>query len=268
MVTSLHQLSAGLSWNRPSPSGHEQQALTVDLGDRAPVSGYSREGWEQMGQTGGRWRLCSCSVLQDRDCTESLLWEETLMYQIIDRGAGASETCIDGGAVCRVLDGAAVYMLLGAGGLMMVVGFFGCFGAVRESQCLLASFFACLLIIFGAEIAAGVFGFLNKEQIVEEVQKFYSSSITDTTNVNGTAIALIYHKTLNCCGGSMSDVSNDLCADASSDTQDCLNAITDFFNEKLHTIGYIGIGVAGVMIIGMIFSMVLCCAIRNSREVI
>ncbi|XP_053294095.1 tetraspanin-2a [Pleuronectes platessa] len=162
----------------------------------------------------------------------------------------------------------AVYMLLGAGGLMMVVGFFGCFGAVRESQCLLASFFACLLIIFGAEIAAGVFGFLNKEQIVEEVQKFYSSSITDTTNVNGTAIALIYHKTLNCCGGSMSDVSNDLCADASSDTQDCLNAITDFFNEKLHTIGYIGIGVAGVMIIGMIFSMVLCCAIRNSREVI
>lgn len=33
----------------------------------------------------------------------------------------------------------AVYILLGAGGLMMVVGFFGCFGAVRESQCLLAS---------------------------------------------------------------------------------------------------------------------------------
>lgn len=33
----------------------------------------------------------------------------------------------------------AVYILLGAGALMMVVGFFGCFGAVRESQCLLAS---------------------------------------------------------------------------------------------------------------------------------
>ena len=26
-------------------------------------------------------------------------------------------------------------------------------------------FFACLLIIFGAEIAAGVFGFINKEQV-------------------------------------------------------------------------------------------------------
>uniref|UniRef100_A0A3Q4ADL3 Tetraspanin n=1 Tax=Mola mola TaxID=94237 RepID=A0A3Q4ADL3_MOLML len=162
----------------------------------------------------------------------------------------------------------AVYILLGAGGLMMVVGFFGCFGAVRESQCLLASFFACLLIIFGAEIAAGVFGFINKEQIVEEVQKFYSSSIADVSSSNGTAIALIYHKTLNCCGGSTSDMSTALCAEAPEDTKDCLAAITDFFNDKLHIIGYIGIGVAGVMIIGMIFSMVLCCAIRNNREVI
>ncbi|KAK2861805.1 hypothetical protein Q5P01_001338 [Channa striata] len=162
----------------------------------------------------------------------------------------------------------AVYILLGAGGLMMIVGFFGCFGAVRESQCLLASFFACLLIIFGAEIAAGVFGFLNKEQIVEEVQKFYSSSISDVTNVNATAVAEIYHKTLNCCGGSTSDATNPLCADYAKETPDCLTAISEFFNEKLHVIGFIGIGIAGVMIIGMIFSMVLCCAIRNNREVI
>ncbi|XP_061543197.1 tetraspanin-2a [Phycodurus eques] len=161
----------------------------------------------------------------------------------------------------------AVYILLGAGSLMMLVGFFGCFGAVRESQCLLASFFACLLIIFAAEIAAGVFGFINKEQIVEEVQKFYSSSISETSNPNATAIALIYHKTLNCCGGSTSAATSDLCPDA-PETKDCLSAITDFFNDKLHVIGYIGIGIGGAMILGMIFSMVLCCAIRNSREVI
>ncbi|XP_042337213.1 tetraspanin-2-like, partial [Plectropomus leopardus] len=129
-------------------------------------------------------------------------------------------------------------------------------------------FFACLLIIFGAEIAAGVFGFINKEQIVEEVQKFYSSSIADVSNPNGTAIAFMYHKTLNCCGGSTSETTTALCAEAEENTQDCLTAITAFFNEKLYIIGYIGIGIAGVMIIGMIFSMVLCCAIRNNREVI
>lgn len=30
--------------------------------------------------------------------------------------------------------------------------------------------------------------------------------------------------------------------------QDCLTAIIDFFNEKLHIIGYIGIGIAGVVV--------------------
>ncbi|CAL8340302.1 unnamed protein product [Lota lota] len=162
----------------------------------------------------------------------------------------------------------AVYILICAGGLMMVVGFFGCFGAMRESQCLLASFFACLLIIFGAEVVAGVFGFLNKEQIVDEVQKFYSSSIAENSdpNYNSTTIASIYHTVLHCCGGSTPDQA--LCPDTEEDTKDCLTAITDFFNEKLYIIGFVGIGVAGVMVLGMIFSMVLCCAIRNSREII
>lgn len=32
-----------------------------------------------------------------------------------------------------------VYILIGAGSLIMLVGFFGCCGAVKESQCLLGS---------------------------------------------------------------------------------------------------------------------------------
>uniref|UniRef100_A0A8C2HJ18 Tetraspanin 2a n=1 Tax=Cyprinus carpio TaxID=7962 RepID=A0A8C2HJ18_CYPCA len=136
----------------------------------------------------------------------------------------------------------AVYILIGAGGVMMLVGFFGCFGAMRESQCLLGLFFACLLIIFGAEVAAGVFGFLNKDKVL-------STSSSDIS---------VLLSQLECCESSPS---SGLCTD-------CNEAIEKFFNEKLFIIGYVGIGIAGIMIIGMIFSMVLCCAIRNSREVI
>ncbi|CAN9516055.1 unnamed protein product [Ophioblennius macclurei] len=153
-----------------------------------------------------------------------------------------------------------VYILIGAGSLVMLVGFFGCCGAVRESQCLLGSFFACLLIIFGSEVAAGVFGFLNKDKIVEDVQNFYAKTYDE--NNNGTLITS-YQKVLNCCGTMKSP-----CLDADSGTLDCESGIKDFFNNKLFIIGCVGIGIAGVMIIGMIFSMVLCCAIRNSREVI
>ncbi|KAJ8373111.1 hypothetical protein AAFF_G00271160 [Aldrovandia affinis] len=138
-----------------------------------------------------------------------------------------------------------VYILVGAGGLMMLVGFFGCCGAVRESQCLLGSFFACLLVIFGAEVAAGVFGFLNKDKIIEEVQNFYSESISDNNNNNGT-IASMYQKVLDCCGTAESQ-SLTLCPKATADTKDCTAAITDFFNSKLYIIGYAGIGIAGVM---------------------
>ncbi|XP_036386550.1 tetraspanin-2-like [Megalops cyprinoides] len=149
-----------------------------------------------------------------------------------------------------------VYILIGAGALMMLVGFFGCCGAVRESQCLLGSFFACLLIIFGAEVAAGVFGFLNKDKIITEVKQFYNDS-----NGNST-IASIYHDMLDCCKDQSS------CPTATGSSKYCDEAIEEFFNSKLHIIGYVGIGIAGAMIIGMIFSMVLCCAIRNNSEVI
>ncbi|XP_033825221.1 tetraspanin-2-like [Periophthalmus magnuspinnatus] len=153
-----------------------------------------------------------------------------------------------------------VYILIGAGSLVMLVGFFGCCGAVRESQCLLGSFFACLLIIFGAEVAAGVFGFLNKDKIIEDVQSYYRSIYNESSN--GTLISS-YQNILNCCGTKANP-----CPDQEQDRKDCETGIKDFFNSKLYIIGYVGIGIAGVMIIGMIFSMVLCCAIRNTREVI
>ncbi|XP_051562471.1 tetraspanin-2a [Myxocyprinus asiaticus] len=157
----------------------------------------------------------------------------------------------------------AVYILIGAGGIMMLVGFLGCFGAVRESQCLLGSFFACLLVIFGAEVAAGVFGIWNKDKIIKDVKNYYKSILE---NENTTIVTSMYHNVLECCGTEFTRPTS-LCTDNSYD-KDCVKAIDDFFNEKLLIIGYVGIGIAGVMIIGMVFSMVLCCAIRNSREVI
>uniref|UniRef100_A0A9J8D7X6 Tetraspanin n=1 Tax=Cyprinus carpio carpio TaxID=630221 RepID=A0A9J8D7X6_CYPCA len=137
----------------------------------------------------------------------------------------------------------AVYILIGAGGVMMLVGFFGCFGAMRESQCLLGLFFACLLIIFGAEVAAGVFGFLNKDKIIQGVQNYYQSSVK---NGNGTAIVSVYQKVLECCEPESSP-SSGLCT-AEKSVKVCNEAIEKFFNEKLFIIGYVGIGIAGIMV--------------------
>nr|XP_048682846.1 tetraspanin-2 isoform X3 [Caretta caretta] len=72
-----------------------------------------------------------------------------------------------------------LYVLVGAGALMVTVGFFGCCGAVRESQYLLGAFFACLLVIFAAEVTAGVFAFIGKKAAVQEVQTIYEEAYKD-----------------------------------------------------------------------------------------
>lgn len=62
-------------------------------------------------------------------------------------GGGAFVSCAELG--CPVfsqalnglpdLSSTGLYVLVGAGALMMAVGFFGCCGAMRESQCVLGS---------------------------------------------------------------------------------------------------------------------------------
>ncbi|NWV74980.1 TSN1 protein, partial [Dasyornis broadbenti] len=48
------------------------------------------------------------------------------------------------------------YLLIVIGAILLVIGFLGCYGAQRESKCLLMMFFSVVLIIFIAEVAAAV----------------------------------------------------------------------------------------------------------------
>ncbi|NXK19943.1 TSN1 protein, partial [Arenaria interpres] len=48
------------------------------------------------------------------------------------------------------------YFLIAIGAILLVIGFLGCYGAQKESKCLLIMFFSVVLIIFIAEIAAAV----------------------------------------------------------------------------------------------------------------
>uniref|UniRef100_A0A8D3E6P5 Tetraspanin 2b n=1 Tax=Scophthalmus maximus TaxID=52904 RepID=A0A8D3E6P5_SCOMX len=116
-------------------------------------------------------------------CVKYLLFVFNFIFWVSASACSAAAVPL-GRELCVNERGASVYILIGAGSLVMLVGFFGCCGAVRESQCLLGSFFACLLIIFGAEVAAGVFGFLNKDKvrIIEDVQNFYSTTYNENNN--------------------------------------------------------------------------------------
>ncbi|KAI4884863.1 hypothetical protein NFI96_031254 [Prochilodus magdalenae] len=170
-----------------------------------------------------------------------------------------------------------VYILIVAGALMMVVGFLGCCGAIRESTCMLGLFFMFLLIIFAAEVAAGIWGLSNKDKIVQELKSFYVQTFDNYINTGTEALkdalrAIQY--SLQCCGktGTAFDGAPETCPKKEGTqvlfTTSCPAAIDDLFNSKLHIIGGVGIGIGVIMIFGMIFSMLLCCAIKRTREVV
>ncbi|XP_072282506.1 tetraspanin-2 [Pyxicephalus adspersus] len=165
-----------------------------------------------------------------------------------------------------------LYVLIGAGALMMLIGFFGCCGAARESQCLLGAFFACLLVIFAAEVTAGVFAFLGKQQTIKEAQHLYTEAYDDYIKNGKKNDTLIdFHTFAKCCGNEnpqSAQLISSLCLEEHKEHKNCLEEIAKVLHQSFQIVGILAVATAGVTIFGMIFSMVLCCAIRNSRDML
>ncbi|XP_015275309.1 PREDICTED: CD81 antigen [Gekko japonicus] len=172
-----------------------------------------------------------------------------------------------------------IYILIAVGAVMMFVGFLGCYGAIQESQCLLGTFFTCLVILFACEVAAGIWGFVHKDQVAKDVKHFYDEALTQAQGQGDKAqkaktVVKTFHDTLDCCGASTFTAAvsyltgENLCPEKSLTkmitVQDCHARIDDLFSGKLYLIGIAAIVVAVIMIFEMILSMVLCCGIRSS----
>nr|XP_020441454.1 CD81 antigen [Monopterus albus] len=174
----------------------------------------------------------------------------------------------------------SVHILIAVGAVMMVVGFLGCYGAIQESQCLLGTFFTCLVILFACEVAAGIWGFMHRDTVAKEMIAFYDSiydkAISNTDKQKekpASAVIKVFHDTLSCCGKDPGTTLVTQFADAlgvtnicsgSVTTVNCHQRINELFSEKIYLIGIAALVVAIIMIFEMIFSMVLCCGIRNS----
>ncbi|XP_054888536.1 CD9 molecule a isoform X1 [Poeciliopsis prolifica] len=170
-----------------------------------------------------------------------------------------------------------VYVLIAVGALMMVVGFLGCCGAIQESPLMLGLFFSFLLIIFAIEIAAGFWGFSNQNKVLDVINGFYRQTYEEYDKTRDErlkeTLRLIQNE-LYCCGlkGRLGETHPDLCPPAEDlevfIIKSCPDVIDEVFNSKLHIVGGIGITIGVIMVFGLIFTMLLCCAIRKSREVV
>ncbi|KAG8438140.1 hypothetical protein GDO86_008724, partial [Hymenochirus boettgeri] len=174
-----------------------------------------------------------------------------------------------------------IYIIIAVGAVMMFVGFLGCYGAIQESQCLLGTFFTCLVILFACEVAAGIWGFVNRDQVSKEVRQFYDEAYTlattGTKEQQEKAIPVIktFHETVREIQSTSYDSHYCMLINIilfltfsapvlwyQSFIKGCHNVIEQGFVSKLYLVGIAAVVVAVIMIIEMIFSMVLCCGIR------
>ncbi|XP_019623139.1 PREDICTED: leukocyte surface antigen CD53-like isoform X2 [Branchiostoma belcheri] len=95
-----------------------------------------------------------------------------------------------------------------AGSITMVVGFFGCCGAIKESQCMLVTFAVFLCCLIAMEIAVGVYYVVAKDRVNELIENSLNSLANKNYTEYSTAEqALIdtLQKEMECCGMNSTD---------------------------------------------------------------
>lgn len=162
------------------------------------------------------------------------------------------------------------YVLIVIGSLMMVIGFLGCCGAIKESQCMLATFFVFLTIIFVALLVAGIFVIMGKEKMNYGITESLKEKIAKVKSGDPEAkkFMKVLQDKLECCGAGngvidYGDYFDNQCQLINYNTP-CATKVYKEFTRNIIIIGGVAIGIAAVMFLGMIFSMLLCCAIREN----
>ena len=158
------------------------------------------------------------------------------------------------------------------GGVILILGFLGCCGAIRESQVLLSIFFAFLLIIFLILITIGILVFVYSDKLQTWLRDAMQKEIDENVS-NG--LMNYSHEKYGCCG--IDDAIGGICRQDYPPTSQCkagsFNCANGCFSPLWSDLDKMkfGLGIAllvsgGITLLGLIFSMCLCCSIRSSTS--
>ncbi|XP_063066767.1 tetraspanin-1-like [Engraulis encrasicolus] len=182
--------------------------------------------------------------------------------------------------------GSDEYLLIGLGSVLTFIGFLGCCGAIRESRCMLLTFFIVILLIFIAELAGAVVLLVFQpvvEKLLEDIGEKVGVSIEQhyggpddeafTTFWNTTM------DTLECCGyNNYTDFDGsphvtmthfypiecckegtdcDFAQAKADNVSGCFPKLVTLIEDNALIVGAVALGVCGVEIAAMVVSMML-----------
>jgi len=128
------------------------------------------------------------------------------IWVLVDRDAAELIHVATASTSDALVKGAAVTLII-AGAFVFVVAFFGCFGACKESVCMLMTYAVIVGLILVIQIIAGILCAVFKDEIVNEL----SSSMNETVKVKygqdgyeDTTDAFDYmQRSFKCCGATV-----------------------------------------------------------------
>ncbi|KAI4829912.1 CD151 antigen-like isoform X1 [Pseudochaenichthys georgianus] len=191
---------------------------------------------------------------------------------------------------------ASAYILVLAGAIVMVTGVLGCCATFKEQRRLLRVYFVLLLCIFLLEILAGVLAYIYYQQLNQELKQNLRETMTQkyqqSTHEHITSAVDKLQEEFKCCGSNSSSdwaesvwirsreaegrVVPDSCCkslttfcgrrDHPSNIYKveggCISKLEKFILDHLKIIGAVGVGIACVQVIGMVFT---CCLYRSLK---
>lgn len=169
----------------------------------------------------------------------------------------------------------AIWCLVAVGAFLFLTGFLGCCGAACENRCLLGVFFVIVLILFIAELGAGIAALVLQGKMKEEIKKgiedMYDALSNNKTLSDQSLIK--FEEEIKCCGiqsnpGTWGDGTKDHCPKPKSGPEynNCVDVLWDLLKKYAVPAGAVAVGVLVIELLAMIFSCVMCNAISQKSS--
>jgi len=224
------------------------------------------------------------------NCGASLIKYVLFVFNLICAIGGIALMVVGGIALKKVGDVKQVFedgdhpgffpaAIIALGALVFIIAFFGCCGAIRESQCLLNLYSLCLLAVVVLQVLLAIFVFVYNQDIQQAAFKGWDRlwAGRQVSQLNSQAIDQI-QRAIECCGSSTfldyglqipaSCCSKDaqLCNQLTSYHIGCKAQIKNVVQNSASWIAYLSIAMAIVELVGIIFGCCLSSNIRNSSR--
>lgn len=176
--------------------------------------------------------------------------------------------------------------LIVIGVIVSFIGFLGCCGAYKENYCMVTTFAILLGIIFVLEIAAGAYAYSRRDKLDEYATKALKKAVDNYSNDKETIDKV--QREFKCCGAESykdyfggdnnATFPTSCCknetdcpatvgaakeAKASLFREGCVKAVESFLKKHLIVVGGVGVGIAFIQVIGIVFA---CCLMRSIKK--